>query len=178
MNAAAPEAAVLAAAAPAAAERSRRQAEVVAALGAVLPAHALLWQREDTVPYECDGLTAYRQRPLVVALPETEAQVRRVLRDLPSRSRCRWWRAAPAPACRAARMPHALGVTLSLAKFNRIVAHRSASAAPRGAVRRAQPGHQRGGRALRPVLRARSVAARSPAPSAATWPRTRAACIA
>ena len=58
-----------------AAERVRRQADVVAALGAVLPAHALLWQREDTVPYECDGLTAYREQPLVVALPETEAQV-------------------------------------------------------------------------------------------------------
>ena len=28
----------------------------------------------------CDGLTAYRQRPLVVALPETEAQVQAVLR--------------------------------------------------------------------------------------------------
>ena len=35
---------------------------------------------EDTVPYECDGLTAYRQRPLVVALPETEAQVPAVLK--------------------------------------------------------------------------------------------------
>ena len=55
--------------------RTARQAEVVAALAAVLPAHALLYRREDTTPYECDGLTAYRQTPLVVALPETEAQV-------------------------------------------------------------------------------------------------------
>ena len=46
----------------------------------MLPAHALLWQAEDTTPYECDGLTAYRQRPLVVALPETEAQVQAVLK--------------------------------------------------------------------------------------------------
>ncbi len=36
-----------------------------------VPAHALLWNAEDTTPYECDGLTAYRQRPLVVCLPET-----------------------------------------------------------------------------------------------------------
>ena len=79
MNAAAPDAAVLAAAAPEAVDRSRRQAEVVAALGAALPAHALLWRREDTVPYECDGLTAYREQPLVVALPETETQVAAVL---------------------------------------------------------------------------------------------------
>ena len=51
--------------------------QVVAALAPLLPAHALLWHREDTTPYECDGLTAYREQPLVVALPETEAQVSR-----------------------------------------------------------------------------------------------------
>ena len=50
------------------------------ALGTQLPAHALLWQQEDTTPYECDGLTAYRQRPLMVALPETDAQIQAVLR--------------------------------------------------------------------------------------------------
>ena len=63
---------------PASLQRAERQAQVVAALQAVLPAHALLWQAEDTTPYECDGLTAYRQRPLVVALPETEAQVQAI----------------------------------------------------------------------------------------------------
>ena len=38
--------------------RVERQRAVVAALAGVLPAHALLWHDEDTVPYECDGLTA------------------------------------------------------------------------------------------------------------------------
>ena len=52
--------------------RAEQQAKVVSALEAVVPAHALLWQTEDTVPYECDGLTAYRERPLVVVLPETD----------------------------------------------------------------------------------------------------------
>ena len=56
-------------------QRAERQAAVVRALQPLLPAHALLWHDEDTVPYECDGLTAYRERPLVVALPETETQV-------------------------------------------------------------------------------------------------------
>jgi glycolate oxidase len=65
---------------PSASERAARQAEVVAALRAHVPAHALLWQSEDTTPYECDGLTAYRQRPLVVCLPETDAQVQAVLK--------------------------------------------------------------------------------------------------
>ena len=59
--------------------RADRQAQVVKALSAVLPAHALLYTLEDTVPYECDGLTAYRERPVVVALPETEIQVQEVL---------------------------------------------------------------------------------------------------
>ena len=62
--------------------RTTRQAAVVQALQSVLPAHALLWHREDTTAYECDGLTAYRQRPLVVALPETEASPS----PIPSRS--------------------------------------------------------------------------------------------
>lgn len=60
--------------------RAALQAQVVQALGAHLPAHMLLWHAEDTTPYECDGLTAYRQRPMVVCLPETEAQVQAVLR--------------------------------------------------------------------------------------------------
>ena len=60
--------------------RAALQARVVQALSRDLPQHALLYQTEDTTPYECDGLTAYRQRPLVVALPETEAQVQAVLR--------------------------------------------------------------------------------------------------
>src|SRR5271165_1995354 len=56
-----------------------RQAEVLAALAAILPPQALLHRREDTVAYECDGLTAYRQTPMLVALPESEAQVSAVL---------------------------------------------------------------------------------------------------
>ena len=103
-----------------AAERSRRQAEVVAALAALLPAHALLWHAEDTVPYECDGLTAYRQQPLVVALPETEAQVSAVLRachrlGVPVVAR------GAGTGLSGGALPHAMGVTLSLAKFNRIL---------------------------------------------------------
>ena len=52
-----------------------RQREVVAALRAFMPEHAVLFRDEETRPYECDGLSAYRQLPMVVALPETEVQV-------------------------------------------------------------------------------------------------------
>ena len=100
--------------------RAQRQAEVVQALSGALPAHALLWNAEDTTAYECDGLTAYRQRPLVVALPETEAQVQAVLRiccqlGVPVVAR------GAGTGLSGGAMPHALGVTLSLAKFNRIL---------------------------------------------------------
>ncbi len=101
-------------------QRAARQAEVVRALQAVVPPHALLWQAEDTVPYECDGLTAYRERPLVVVLPETEAQVAAVLKachalDVPVVAR------GAGTGLSGGAMPHALGVTMSLAKFNRIL---------------------------------------------------------
>jgi glycolate oxidase len=57
-----------------------RQANLVKALRPHLPEHALLWEPEDTIPYECDGLAAYRQMPLAVALPETEAQAVEVIK--------------------------------------------------------------------------------------------------
>ena len=103
------------------AERSHAQARVVQALlSAELPAHALLWHSEDTVPYECDGLTAYRERPLVVALPETEAQVAAVLRVCHALSVPVVARGAGTGLSGGA-MPNAGGVTLALAKFKNIV---------------------------------------------------------
>jgi len=104
----------------AAEQRSRRRAQVVAALSADVPAHALLWQPEDTIPYECDGLTAYRQQPLVVVLPETEAQVAAILRtchrlEVPVVAR------GAGTGLSGGALPHEQGVTLSLAKFNRIL---------------------------------------------------------
>jgi glycolate oxidase len=104
----------------ASAHRAQRQAEVVSALQALLPAHALLWHGEDTLPYECDGLTAYRQQPLVVALPETEAQVAALLRTCHALGVPVVARGAGTGLSGGA-LPHALGVTLSLAKFNKIV---------------------------------------------------------
>ncbi len=103
-----------------AATRASRQAGVVKALQAVLPAHALLWNLEDTTAYECDGLTAYRERPLVVVLPETYAQVQAVLKtchamDVPVVAR------GAGTGLSGGAMPHKLGVTLSLAKFNKIL---------------------------------------------------------
>ncbi|KQT12424.1 FAD-linked oxidase C-terminal domain-containing protein [Ramlibacter sp. Leaf400] len=95
--------------------------QLVPALLAVLPKHALLWHAEETRPYECDGLTAYRERPLAVALPETEEQVQGVLRachrlGVPVVAR------GAGTGLSGGAMPNKVGVTLSLAKFNRILA--------------------------------------------------------
>ena len=101
-------------------EKASRQSEVVTALKAVVPAHALLWNNEETTPYECDGLTAYRQRPLVVVLPETYAQVQSVLSTCHAMGVPVVARGAGTGLSGGA-MPHKLGVTLSLAKFNKIL---------------------------------------------------------
>ncbi|MBE7939777.1 MULTISPECIES: FAD-linked oxidase C-terminal domain-containing protein [Ramlibacter] len=103
------------------AERQARQARLVAALAPLLPEGGLLYTPEDTTPYECDGLTAYRQRPLAVALPETEAQVQAVLRachglGIPVVAR------GAGTGLSGGAMPLADGLTLSLARFNRILA--------------------------------------------------------
>ena len=86
----------------------------------VLPAPALLVEEEDMRPYDCDGLTAYRQLPLIVALPEDEAQVQAIL------AICHELR-APVVARGAATglsggaMPHPDGVLVSLAKLKKIL---------------------------------------------------------
>jgi len=103
---------------------AERSAQVVAALRQVLPSHAVLSSSENTTPYECDGLTAYRQRPLCVALPETYEQVQAVLRTCHALQVPVVARGAGTGLSGGA-MPHTQGVTLSLAKFNRNVAENS-----------------------------------------------------
>ena len=93
---------------------------VVAALSAVLPSSALLTRPEETRPYECDGLTLYRQRPAAVLLPDTEAQVVEILKcchaaQVPVVAR------GAGTSLSGGAMPAADGVVLSLAKFKRIL---------------------------------------------------------
>jgi glycolate oxidase len=90
------------------------------ALQAVLPAHAVLSSAEDTRPYECDGLTLIRQRPLAVVLPETEAQVVAVLKCCHALGVPVVPRGAGTGLAGSA-LPLADGVLLGMAKFNRIL---------------------------------------------------------
>ncbi len=98
----------------------RNRRELIAALQRVLPSQALLSETEDLRPYECDGLSAYCELPMLVALPDTVEQVRAVLvacheRGVPVVAR------GAGTGLSGGALPCSNGVLLSLAKFNRIL---------------------------------------------------------
>jgi len=88
-----------------------RRAEIVAALRAIVPGEGVIDSLDEMRAYESDGLTAYRQPPMVVVLPDTTEQVSSVLKychaqgikvvprgSISGRSKpARWCRAAPRP---------------------------------------------------------------------------------
>ncbi len=86
----------------------------------ILPPHCLLLDEEDLRPYECDGLTAFRTVPAAVCLPETEEQVIDLLRTCHQMGVPVVARGAGTGLSGGA-MPHAEGVVLSMARFNRIL---------------------------------------------------------
>ncbi len=106
---------------PASAQASRtmRQAEVVAALAEALPRAAILFRHEDTAPFECDALTAYRTSPMVVVLPETQAQVAAILK-ICHKMRVPVVARGAGTGLSGGATPHHTGVVLSLAKFNKL----------------------------------------------------------
>jgi len=57
-----------------------RRDEVVTALRSIVPGEGVIASERAMKPYESDGLTAYRQLPMVVVLPDSTEQVARVLR--------------------------------------------------------------------------------------------------
>jgi glycolate oxidase len=111
-----------------------KRRDLLAALAAIVPPESLLWQREQTTPFECDGLAAFRQPPLAVVLPETEDEVRRILRvchelRVPLVAR------GAGTGLSGGAMPCADGIVLSLAKLTRI--HQID---PLACIARVQPG--------------------------------------
>ncbi len=111
-----------------------RQAEVAGRLKARLPEGAVLFQEEDTRPYECDGLTAYRELPMVVALPADEDEVRFVLQTCHDLGVPVIARGAGTGLSGGA-LPSGEGVLLALAKMKRILA-----VDPVARIARVQPG--------------------------------------
>ena len=100
--------------------RDAAQAALLDALAGIVPDHCLLWKQEDTIPYECDGLAAYRQVPLAVVLPENESQVRQIL------AACHALGVPVVPrgagtSLSGGAMPIGNGLVLSLARFKKII---------------------------------------------------------
>ncbi len=103
-------------------------------LRSFLPTEAVLYETEDLKPYECDGLSAYRQLPLVVVLPRTEEQIVKILKLCYATQTPVVARGAGTGLSGGA-LPHAKGVLLSLAKLNQIIA-----VDPLARTARVQPG--------------------------------------
>jgi glycolate oxidase len=97
----------------------KRRDRIVAALRRIVPGEGVIAAEREMRPYECDGLTAYRQLPMVVVLPETTAQVSRILKFCHSEGIKVVPRGAGTSLSGGA-LPLADGVLLGMAKFNRI----------------------------------------------------------
>jgi len=97
-----------------------RRNEIVAALRAIVPGEGVISELHELSAYESDGLTAYRQPPMVVVLPETVGQVSAILA---------WCHAegvkvvprGSGTSLSGGALPLADAVLLGLGKFNRVL---------------------------------------------------------
>ncbi len=97
-----------------------RKADIVRALRSIVPGEGVIADPASLSAYESDGLTAYRQPPLVVVLPETTAQVAAILRW------CRDHGVKVVPrgagtSLSGGALPLADAVLLGMARFNRVL---------------------------------------------------------
>ena len=97
-----------------------RRAEIVTALRRIVPGEGVIDSEEERRVYESDGLTAYRTLPMVVVLPETVDQVRRVMRYCSEHGIKLVPRGAGTSLSGGA-LPLADGVLLGMGKFKRIL---------------------------------------------------------
>ena len=99
---------------------SANKNRLIQSLANIVSVESILHEAEDMTPYECDGLSVYRQLPLVVVLPETIEQVQAIVRlcsglQVPVVAR------GAGTGLSGGALPHQSGVLLSLAKFKSIL---------------------------------------------------------
>jgi glycolate oxidase len=97
-----------------------RRADIVAALKAIVPGEGVIDDLDGMRPFECDALSAYRQMPLVVVLPQTVPQVAAILRY------CQDHKVKVVPrgagtSLSGGSMPVGDAILLGLSKFNRVL---------------------------------------------------------
>jgi glycolate oxidase len=96
-----------------------RRADIVAALKRIVPGEGVIASEQAMRPFESDGLTAYRQLPMVVVLPETTEQVSAVL-SYCHREGIKVVPRGAGTSLSGGALPLGDGVLLGLSKFNRI----------------------------------------------------------
>jgi len=99
--------------------QTRRQ-QLAARFREFLQAESVIDQPTSLAAYECDGLSAYREQPLLVLLPENTSQVQQIMR-LCHQQRLPVVGRGAGTSLSGGALPHAEGVVLSLAKMNRIL---------------------------------------------------------
>jgi glycolate oxidase len=110
------------------------EADIAAALRTFLPEDCVLSREEERRPYECDGLTVFRQLPGLVVLPRTEQQLHQVLLTC-NRLKVPVVARGAGTGLSGGATPHAQGVLLSCARLNRIL-----EIDPHGRTARLEPG--------------------------------------
>ena len=110
------------------------EADIAAALRSFLPEDCVLSREEERRPYECDGLTVFRQLPGLVVLPRTEQQLHQVLLTC-NRLKVPVVARGAGTGLSGGATPHAQGVLLSCARLNRIL-----EIDPHGRTARLEPG--------------------------------------
>jgi len=108
--------------------------ELVSELSTFLPTESVLYQGEDLRPYECDGLSAYRQTPMIVVLPQTEEEVIKIL-QICHRTKTPVVPRGAGTGLSGGALPHESGVLLSLTKLKKIL-----ELDPASRTARVQPG--------------------------------------
>ena len=107
---------------------------LITKLRAILPPHALLTEREDLLPYECDGLSAYRELPMLAVLPSTVEEVRAIMR-VAYEGGVKVVARGSGTGLSGGATPLGDGILMSMAKFNKFV-----NVDPLARTARVQPG--------------------------------------
>jgi glycolate oxidase len=97
-----------------------RRDELIAALRVIVPGEGVITDDLELSVYESDGLTAYRQRPMVAVLPESVDQVSRILR-LCAQIGCKVVPRGAGTSLSGGALPVADGIVLGLGKFNKVL---------------------------------------------------------
>jgi glycolate oxidase len=111
-----------------------REETLIRQLQDQLPARCVLSHPDELRPYECDALSAYRELPLVVVIPETLQQLQTTLR-LCAQHKVPVVARGSGTGLSGGAMPLGNGVLLSLARFNRLL-----EVDTRNRIARVQPG--------------------------------------